>query len=103
MDPELGIDVVSLGLVYDATLEGDQAHVVMTMTSPACPMGEMILQDARSAVESTVPGVSHADFELVYEPRWTPDRMTDEAKQKLGYPEQPGAMARPAPAPRSTS
>lgn len=87
MDPELGIDVVSLGLVYDASREGDEAHVVLTMTSPACPLGELIIDDARAAVGSMVPGVRHVEVDLVFEPRWTPDRMTAEARQQLGYQE----------------
>lgn len=85
IDPEVGIDVVSLGLVYEATRDGARAHVVMTMTSPACPMGEMILEDARTAIASLVPGVTEVSIDLVFEPRWTPDRMSAEAKQQLGH------------------
>lgn len=84
LDPELGVDVVSLGLVYETSREGDRARVVMTMTSPACPLGEAIVEDARTAVESMVPGVRHADVELVFEPPWTPDRMSPEARRQLG-------------------
>lgn len=80
LDPELGIDVVSLGLVYEATRAGDQANVVMTMTTPACPLGESIVADARTALESMVPGVKHADVALVFEPAWTPERMSPEAR-----------------------
>lgn len=84
LDPELGVDVVSLGLVYETSREGERARVVMTMTSPACPLGEVIVEDARTAVESMVPGVRHADIELVFEPPWTPDRMSPEARRQLG-------------------
>lgn len=84
IDPEVGIDVVSLGLVYEATREGDRARVVMTMTTPACPLGEVIVDDARTAVESLVPGIRHADIELVFEPAWTPERMSPEARAQLG-------------------
>lgn len=86
IDPELGIDVVSLGLVYETSREGDRARVVMTMTSPACPLGEMIVEDARTAVETMVPGVRHADIELVFEPPWSPERMSPEARLQLGAP-----------------
>lgn len=87
VDPELGVDVVSLGLVYDAARDGDQAHVVMTMTSPACPMGELIVDDARTAIAATVPGVRFVEVDLVFEPRWTPERMTAEARHQLGFDE----------------
>ena len=82
-DPELGIDVVSLGLVYEARRVGDQAHVVMTMTTPACPLGEVIIGDAVVALETRVPGVRHADVELVFDPPWSPERMSPEAKEHL--------------------
>lgn len=84
IDPEVGIDVVSLGLVYEATREGDRARVVMTMTTPACPLGEVIVDDARTAVERLVPGIRHADIELVFEPPWTAERMSPEARRQLG-------------------
>lgn len=85
IDPELGIDIVSLGLIYGATREGDHVHVVMTMTSPACPLGEVLVEDAKAAVTSLVRGVRDAEVELVFDPRWTPERMTPEAKQQLGH------------------
>lgn len=85
IDPELGVDIVSLGLVYGATREGERARIVMTMTSPACPLGEVLVADAKNAVTSLVRGVREAEVELVFDPRWTPDRMTPEAKQQLGY------------------
>lgn len=84
IDPELGIDVVSLGLVYAASRAGDRAHVVMTMTTPACPLGEAITRDAREAIETMVAGVRHAEIELVFEPPWSPDRMSPEAREQLG-------------------
>lgn len=86
IDPELGIDVVSLGLVYEARREGDRAHVVMTMTTPACPLGEVILEDARQAIEAMVPGVRHAELELVFEPPWSRELMSPEARAQLGVP-----------------
>ncbi|MEW5742628.1 MAG: metal-sulfur cluster assembly factor [Myxococcota bacterium] len=90
MDPELGVDVVSLGLVYGAKREGDTAHVVMTMTTPACPLGESIAAEARAALLAGVPGLRHVDIELVFEPAWSPDRMSPRARAQLGVPE-PGA------------
>jgi metal-sulfur cluster biosynthetic enzyme len=84
IDPEVGLDVVSLGLVYSATRHGDVACVELTMTTPACPQAEMILDDARVVLE-TLPGIARADVELAFEPRWTPDRISEEGKRKLGW------------------
>ncbi len=85
IDPELGIDVVSLGLVYRAERVGDCAQGCLTMTSPTCPLGEVIVEDARAALESNVPGVTSAEVELTFEPPWSPDRLSEEAKLRLGY------------------
>lgn len=86
IDPELGIDIVSLGLVYEAIRQGEVACVKMTMTSPACPLSEMMIHDAKAAVTALVPGVRQVEVELVFEPRWTPERMSDEARRQLGHP-----------------
>ncbi len=85
IDPELGIDVVSLGLIYAAERDGSTARVTMTMTTPACPMGSMMVDDAREAVETTVSGIEHAEVELVFDPQWTPERMSDEARRALSF------------------
>ncbi len=90
VDPEVGLDVVALGLVYRAERVGALAHAELTMTSPACPLHEVILEDARRALEA-VPGVERADVQLVFDPPWTPDRMSDEAKEQLGW--RPGGAA----------
>lgn len=87
IDPELGVDIVSLGLVYGATREDGRAKVLLTMTSPACPLGEVIIEDARTAITSLVHDVHEVDVELTFEPRWSPERMTPEAKEQLGYSE----------------
>jgi metal-sulfur cluster biosynthetic enzyme len=86
IDPELGVDIVSLGLVYEAVRDGDTARVVMTMTTPACPLGESIAADARSAVEA-MGGVRHADVQLVFDPPWTRERMSPDARRQLGITE----------------
>lgn len=82
-DPEVGIDVVSLGLVYDARLEGGDARVIMTLTSAACPLGDFIRRDAEWRLRA-VPGVATAHVDIVFEPPWTPARMSDEARRLLG-------------------
>ncbi|OJW24195.1 MAG: hypothetical protein BGO49_05500 [Planctomycetales bacterium 71-10] len=83
VDPELNVNVVDLGLVYSVQAEEDRVAVEMTLTSPACPMGPEILRNTVAALEK-VEGVAKADVRLVMSPPWTPDRMTDEARDELG-------------------
>jgi len=82
-DPELHVNVVDLGLVYTIQTEGDQVNVEMTLTSPACPAGPEILRGAKSALEK-VEGVTQANVKLVMSPPWSPDKMTDAARDELG-------------------
>jgi metal-sulfur cluster biosynthetic enzyme len=82
-DPELGIDVVNLGLVYTIQTRDDQVDVEMTLTSPACPAGPEILRNAVAALEG-LEGVAKAHVKLVMSPPWSPDRMSDEARDELG-------------------
>ena len=83
-DPELGFNIVDIGLVYDCAVseEGD-VKVKMTLTSPGCPSGPEILQDAKMVLED-LEGVRNVDVELVWEPYWTPDRMDPRVKAFLG-------------------
>jgi len=83
IDPELMINVVDLGLVYSVEQEGDAVKVEMTLTSPACPAGPQIVSQAKIAVER-LAGVREATIKLTLNPPWTPDRMTDEARDQLG-------------------
>ena len=85
IDPELGVDVVSLGLVYAAQRDGDVARVVMTMTTPTCPLGESIVADARATLAARVPGLREVDVQLLFEPRWTPERLSPAARLQLGF------------------
>jgi len=83
-DPELNVNIVDLGLVY--TFQNQEDGVVdveMTLTSPACPAGPEILRNAVAALE-TLEGVSKANVKLVMTPPWTPERMTDDARDALG-------------------
>jgi len=84
-DPELGLDVVSLGLVYEVDVVGDRARVTYTLTSLGCPVGPVIEHDI-SAAALGVDGVERVDTELVFDPPWSPDRMSDDAKLVLGFP-----------------
>ena len=83
IDPELGVNIVDLGLVYDIQQEEDKVKVEMTLTSPACPAGPQIVQQSKLALEK-VEGVREAEIKLVLSPPWSPDRMTDEARDHLG-------------------
>jgi metal-sulfur cluster biosynthetic enzyme len=82
-DPELNLNVVDLGLVYSIQTHDDQVDVEMTLTTPACPAGPEILRNAVTAVEA-VDGVSKANVKLVMTPPWSPDRMSDAARDELG-------------------
>jgi metal-sulfur cluster biosynthetic enzyme len=83
VDPELMINIVDLGLVYDIEQVDNKVIVQMTLTSPACPAGPQIIQQAKMALEK-LADVSEAEIKLVMSPPWTPDRMTDEARDHLG-------------------
>ncbi len=83
-DPELNVNVVDLGLVYSIQTHDDQVEVEMTLTSPACPAGPEILRNAMSALEK-VEGVAKADVRLVMSPPWSPERMSDAARDELGF------------------
>ena len=84
IDPELGLNVVDLGLVYRAERGPHGIEVTMAMTSPACPLGEMIVEEAKLALQTRFPDTASIQVELVREPAWTPDRMTEEGKRQLG-------------------
>ena len=89
IDPELFVNVVDLGLVYEVRIKeageenGAEVEVDMTMTSPACPAGPQILSQSKDAV-SRLDGVHEVDVKLVMDPPWTPDRMSEDAKDQLG-------------------
>lgn len=82
-DPELNINVVDLGLVYAVQTRDGEVDVDMTLTTPACPAGPEILRNAVLALEG-LEGVSKANVRLVMSPPWSPDRMSDEARDELG-------------------
>ncbi|MEO5918121.1 MAG: metal-sulfur cluster assembly factor [Candidatus Limnocylindrales bacterium] len=84
IDPELGIDIVDLGLVYGATMSEGVVHVRMTTTTPACPIGSYLADSIRRALFE-LDGVLDVDIDLIYEPRWSPVMMSDEAKVELGW------------------
>jgi metal-sulfur cluster biosynthetic enzyme len=83
MDPELNVNVVDLGLVYTIQSREDEVDVEMTLTTPACPAGPEILKNAVTVLEN-LEGVTKANVKLVMSPPWSPDRMTDAARDELG-------------------
>ena len=85
IDPELGINIVDLGLVYEVDVS-DQGvvHIEYTLTTMGCPIGPLIEQQMQSFLEK-VPGVSSVEAEMVLRPPWTPEMMSEEAKAALGY------------------
>lgn len=87
-DPELFVNLVDLGLIYEVQLsEADgksDVHVKMTMTSPACPAGPQMVQDVKDVLQQLSDEVGDVQVEVVLSPPWTPDRMTDAARDELG-------------------
>jgi len=83
IDPELMVNIVDLGLIYDVSQEEGKVEVDMTLTSPTCPAGPQLIQQSKMALEK-LKDVDEAEIKLVMSPPWTPERMTDEARDELG-------------------
>ena len=82
-DPEIPIDIVNLGLVYEVEVEGTVVNLKMTMTSPGCPSAREIVLESQTLV-SEMDGVTEANVEIVWDPPWTPEKMSDEARVSMG-------------------
>ncbi|MEW5850427.1 MAG: metal-sulfur cluster assembly factor [Myxococcota bacterium] len=85
VDPEVGLNVVDLGLVHEVRVAEHGVRVLMTMTTPACPLGPYLRNEVTRAVRDAFPGLAHVEVELVWEPRWTPDRISPEGRVQLGW------------------
>ena len=83
-DPELGMDVVDLGLVYEVEIQDSKAKILYSLTSMGCPAGPLIAEDMAGAARQ-VEGIEDVELELTFDPPWTPDRMSDDAKFILGF------------------
>ncbi len=84
-DPELGLNIIDIGLIYDVAVSDDgEVHIKMTLTSPGCPSGAEMMQDAKLVTEE-LEGVKSATVELVWEPYWTPDKMDPRVKAFMGF------------------
>ena len=82
-DPEIPVNVWDLGLIYDVAVDDDKVHVKMTLSAPGCPMHSFISQEVKEKLQ-TVSGVKEATVEVVWDPPWSPDKMSQEAKTQLG-------------------
>ena len=82
-DPELNIDLVTLGLVYDIEVDDAQVHATISLTSPMCPVAEQIVADAKTAILG-VDGVDDAEVQLTFDPPWTPERIPPLIRSSLG-------------------
>ena len=84
-DPEVGMNIVDLGLVYEVEVSPVRVRVTMTMTSPTCPMGDYLVDSVRDAVRRAAPEVPDVEVELVWDPPWTPERMNEDARKFFGW------------------
>lgn len=86
IDPEVGVNVVDLGLVYDIDIiEADEVRVTLGVTTAACPLGQHLVELAESAIRAALPAVERIDVALTRDPPWSPDRMSAAAKDQLGW------------------
>ena len=85
VDPELGMNVVELGLVYRIAAQAGSVEVDLTMTSPGCPVAESIVEDARAAIGQALPEAGDIRIEIVWDPPWTPERMSEQARGFFGW------------------
>ena len=83
-DPELDMNIVDLGLVYDVEVDGGLVRINMTLTSPGCPAGPMITNDIYKVVRA-LEGVSDVDIDIVWEPYWTPERIDPKIRAMMGF------------------
>ena len=84
-DPEAGMNIVELGLVYSVAVEPGCVRVAMTMTSPACPVASFLVDEASAALRAVAPEGIDVHVDLVWEPPWTPDRMSAQAQTRFGW------------------
>jgi len=84
-DPEVGVNIVDLGLVYSTEIDGDKVRIVMTMTTPACPMHSYLTQEVRAAIMDRFEGISGVNVDLVWDPPWSPRMISAKGKRQLGW------------------
>jgi metal-sulfur cluster biosynthetic enzyme len=84
IDPELGLDFVELGLIYGVDVDGPDVHITFTLTTPACPIGPQVSEQIEEFV-GEIDGVESVTSSMVFQPPWSPDKMSEDAKFALGY------------------
>lgn len=84
IDPELGINIVDLGLVYEAARNANGIDIALTMTTPACPLGEMMREEIKLTLRDRFPDTPAVRVELVWDPPWSPELMSEESRRQLG-------------------
>jgi metal-sulfur cluster biosynthetic enzyme len=99
IDPEVGLNIVDLGLIYGVEISDNKLHVDLTMTTEACPMGEMILADARRTLETSLPADAEIELDLVWEPPWNPSMMSEDARAHFGWDSASGTPQTVTPEP----
>ena len=83
IDPEVGINIVDMGLIYGVDIEDETVNITMTLTSPGCPAGGQLINGTQHVTQQ-LEGVEEVNINVVWTPRWTPEMMTEEAKDELG-------------------
>ena len=84
-DPEAAMSIVDLGLVYGVECEAQEVRVTMTLTSPSCPLGPYMIDEVTAAIRAVEPGIPDVRVNLVWDPPWTPERMSEEARTRFGW------------------
>jgi metal-sulfur cluster biosynthetic enzyme len=85
IDPEIGVNIVDLGLVYQVEIRPDEVYIKLTMTSPACPLQGIITKNMDDVLRQNFPDLGKMTIEVVWDPPWSPEMMSKTAKQKLGW------------------
>lgn len=85
IDPEIGVNIVDLGLVYKVEISPEEVYIQITMTSPACPLHGLITRQMDQVLRQKFPDLGAMTIELVWEPPWSPERMSEIAKKQLGW------------------
>lgn len=84
IDPELGINIVDLGLIYHAERTVDGIDIALTMTTPACPLGEMMSEEVKMVLRDRFPDAADVRVEIVWDPPWSPELMSEDLRRQLG-------------------
>ena len=85
IDPELGVNVVDLGLVYGIAIVGNRVEITMTLTTPGCPLHDSLREAVQTVIGLMIPTVESVSVNLVWDPPWSPDRITEDGRRELGW------------------